>query len=61
MAGGCLAYILAMKRASSSVATRFILGSEWGDRAGGNESELVCRNEDGELTEFFHECSLKAG
>jgi hypothetical protein len=61
MAGGCLAFILAKNGASSSVAIRFILSSEWGDHAGRNESELVCRGEDGELTEFFQDCSLRAG
>jgi hypothetical protein len=32
---------------------RFIPGSEWGDRAGEVESELVCRTGDGELALFF--------
>jgi hypothetical protein len=61
MAGACMAYIFAKKRASSSVATCFILGSEWGEDAGDNESELVCGTEDRELIEFFQDCSLRAG
>jgi hypothetical protein len=61
MAGGCSPFILAKNGASSSVAIRFILSSEWGDHTGRNESELVCRGEDGELTEFFQDCSLRAG
>jgi hypothetical protein len=59
--GGCFPFILAKNGASSSVAIRFILGSEWGDGTGCNESELVCRAEDGELIEFFQDCSLRAG